>query len=744
MTQKEKVFGFMQENMKIPMTAEEMAVMLSVPDEAMGEFLDILAELEQEGAVIRTKKNRYAVTNMLHMARGKFIGNERGFGFVETEEESGDIFIGTDHIGGALHGDMVLVKILVEAEGDKRCEGEIIKILHSAEHKVVGRMDIRGTSGFLIPINRRYAKDFFIPKNGLNGAKHNDMVVAELTKRSVGSANPEGKIVSVLGNVHKPGVDILSVVESRSIPYIFPREVLAAAEKAAEENMSSQSEKRLDLRDKIIITIDGDDAKDLDDAVHVKKLPNGNFELGVHIADVGHFVPQGGIIDKEAYRRGTSIYLADRVIPMLPEVLSNGVCSLNEGVERFTLSVIMEIDRSGGVVDHKMAESVICSKRRMTYTNVTAILKGDREKQERFSDILPMVKEMEELRNILRKKRESRGSIDFNFDEARIILDDQGTPVEIVKRERSISNSIIEEFMLVCNETVAEHMFWLNLPLIYRVHEEPDTDAVKEFVKFIQPFGYTMKHAGGKVHPRELAMLLREISGKKEEMIISNVALRSLMKAHYSDENLGHFGLAATYYCHFTSPIRRYPDLAIHRMIKEHLNGKIPGNDMAEFAKSAAKQSSERELEAVDVERTVEDMKKAEYMYERLGDVYDAVLVSITSFGMFAALDNTIEGMIRLSDMADDYYLYDDEQKTVTGERNGKVYRVGDRVSVQVARVDVSAGKIDFVLYQGEDFYGQARKKAFLDRQRKQITERKKGRVKTARYLKKKRKVRNR
>jgi len=744
LTRKEKVLGFIRQNMKIPMTAEEIMLMLSVPKEDIPEFTAILEELEQEGRILKTKKGRYTSASAAGMTAGKFIGNERGFGFVECDGEEEDIFIGKEHTGGALHGDIVLVKLLTEAEGEKRREGTVIRIVEPTEHRIVGRMDIRGTSGFLIPVNRKYATDFFIPKNGLNGAKHNDMVVAELTARGTERTSPEAKIKTVIGNITKPGVDILSVIESRSIPYEFAEEVLYAAKESAEENIEKYFEGRLDLRNETIITIDGDDAKDLDDAVHVKKLSDGCFELGVHIADVGHYVPLNGIVDKEAFQRGTSIYLADRVIPMLPEVLSNGVCSLNEGVDRLSLSVIMKIDSSGGIVDHTISESIIHSTRRMTYTDVTDILAGDTEKRKRFESIVPMLEDMERLRNILRKKRISRGSIDFNFDEARIVLDENGTPVDIVKRERSISNSIIEEFMLACNETVAEHMFWLGIPLVYRVHEEPDTDSIKEFAKFIEPMGYRIKHSNGKVHPRELAELIRNIEGTKEEMVISNVALRSLMKARYSEENLGHFGLAASYYCHFTSPIRRYPDLTVHRIIKDSIKGKLDMDKMAEFVKESAKQSSERELEAVDAERTVEDMKKAEFMQERLGDVYEAVVSGVTSFGMFAALDNTIEGLIRLADMTDDYYIYDDIERTIIGERNGMVYRVGDTVTVQVAKVDVPAGKIDFVLYD-ENCSGRAferKKKTLLSKQNDRKKQKQRAKIKTARYLKKKSKRR--
>ncbi len=740
MTQKEKVYGFIRENMKIPMTAEEIVVMLGVPQEDMEVFQKILSELEEEGKIIKTKKNRYMSGVSSDFAAGRYIGNERGFGFIETEDSEEDIFIGASSSGGALHGDIVLVKILHKAEGERRCEGEVVKIVTSADHRIVGRMDIRGTSGFLVPINRKYAKDFFVPKNSLNGAKHNDMVVAELKKRAVGTESPEVRIISVLGNVHKPGIDILSVIESRNIPYSFDDEVIAEAEGVAKEPITVQY--RHDFRAETIITIDGDDAKDLDDAVHVKKLENGNFELGVHIADVSHYVKQNSLLDQEAFLRGTSIYLADRVIPMLPETLSNGICSLQEGVDRLTLSVCMEIDASGGVVNHVITEGIICSKRRMTYTNVTAILEGDKEKETFYSDISPMLQEMKQLRNILRRKREMRGSIDFDFDEARIVLDENGKPVDIVKRERGIANSLIEEFMLVCNETVAEHMFWVNFPLIYRVHEEPDAESMKEFVRFIAPFGYSMKHSGGKVHPRELAELLRKIRGTKEEMLISNVALRSLMKARYDEENLGHYGLAAKYYCHFTSPIRRYPDLAIHRLIKAYLVGETATDEMFAFAQKAAKQSSERELEAVDAERTVEDMKKAEFMSDRVGDVFDAVVSGVTAFGIFASLENTIEGLIRFSDLHDDFYVYDEALKTVTGERSKKVYRVGEPVTVQVARVDVAAGKIDFIPYSEDETMFEYQKKTAVKKQRERNRQRKNIRTQTARYLKKKSKRR--
>lgn len=697
MTQKEKILGFMKENMQFPMTAEEIAMMLCVPKEAMQDFLLELEGLEQDGSVVKTKKKRYAIPSVVGCVSGKFIANERGFGFV-VPQEGEDVFIGAEQTAGALNGDIVVAKILEKQTKDKRSEGEIIKILQSAEHKIVGRYMTNRTGGFVSPINRRYSTDFYVEKGKELYAKDGDMVVLKLTKRAAKGKCPQGEILSVIGNRNTPGIDILSVVESRNIPYKFPEEVLEIANQIPQIVQEQDIDGRKDYRNELIITIDGDDAKDLDDAVHVKRMENGNFELGVHIADVGHFVQYLGAIDREAYARGTSIYLADRVIPMLPEALSNGVCSLNAGEDKLTMSVVMEIDKNGSVVNYHIAESVICSKNRMTYANVTAILEGNRDKQKEFAHLVPMLTEMEQLQKILRKKRVQRGSIDFNFEEARIVLDQDGKPVDIVKRERGIANNVIEEFMLVCNETVAEHMFWLGTPFIYRVHEEPDPDTIKEFVKFIKPFGYTIKHSGGVVHPRELAMLIRNISGKREEMIISSVALRSLMKARYSDENLGHFGLSSKYYCHFTSPIRRYPDLAIHRIIKDSIKGKIDEKKLQTFVQDAAKQSSERELEAVDVERAVEDMKKAEFMSSHVGDVYDGVISSITQFGMFVTLENTIEGLVRLADMREDYYIYNDTDKTVTGERSNKTYQIGDSVAILVAKADAESGKIEFVL----------------------------------------------
>lgn len=732
MTKEEKVLAYINNEMKTPLKPEELAVILDVPQDDMAEFNMLLHALIDDCLVMLTKRGKIAPLSSQNLVNGKFIANERGFGFVETEDEK-DLFISSEHINGALHGDVVLARILNEADEDKRAEGEIIKIIKNTEQKIVGRLEMSGENGFIVPVFKRFFKDFFVKKKHLNGARDGDMVVAKLTVRSNGIKKPEAKIVATLGNISTPGVDILSVLESQNIRYEFPDDVKEVAKSVPKEIDEYAIAGRLDLRHEQIITIDGDDAKDLDDAICVKSLDNGNYELGVHIADVSHYVTEKSVLDKEAYTRGTSIYLADRVVPMLPEALSNGICSLNEGVDRLTLSVIMEIDKTGKVVDHKIRESVINSSARMTYNDVTAILEGNSDKREKYVHLCEHIERMNELREILSRKRDLRGSINFDFDEARIVLDQEGRPVDIVKRERGISNNIIEEFMLVANETVAEHFFWLNIPFIYRVHEEPNADSIKEFAKFIAPFGHTIKHSNGNVHPKELAELVKRLKGKKEEIIISGVMLRSLMKAKYSAENEGHFGLSSKYYCHFTSPIRRYPDLAIHRIIKASLNGELNEEKMSEFVKKASKHSSETELAAVEAERTVEDMKKAEYMQNFLGEVYAATISSVTSFGVFATLENTIEGLIRFSDLNDDYYVYDEAKRQIIGERTGRVYKPGDAITIQVARADKQSGKIDFVPYKEEEL---------LEKRKKQVVKNTKNNRQTAKYLKKRRKKR--
>lgn len=702
MTQKEKVLKFLEEAAEVPLLFDELVWMLGVPDDAKEELFAIIKELCDEGLVVATKKKRYVAAIKMGYVRGRFAGTARGYGFV-IQDEGEDIFIAPDMTKGALNGDIVLVKCTQSAEHDKRTEGYVVSVLSRATHSWVGRFEKHGFSGFVVSDDKRLSVDLFIADENSMDAKDGDKVVAELLSWDAAFRHPEGKITEILGNRFDVGVDILSIIRSHNIPDSFPDKVLDEAKQVAGKPMEITQD-RADFRNHLIITIDGVDAKDLDDAVELVKLPNGHYRLGVHIADVGHFVPRGSDLDKEAFARGTSVYLVDRVVPMLPVELSNGICSLSEGEDRLTLSVIMEIDAAGVVVSHEITKSVICSKSRMTYDDVTAILSGDKELSEKYKDIKEMLFDMRELSEVLRKKRKARGSIDFDFPEAKILLDEEGRPTEIKKYEQTVSNHIIESFMLCANETVAEEFFYRELPFVYRVHERPSEDKMNEFSEFVKAFGYSIKRTNNGIHPKEFQKLLSEIKDTREERIISTVMLRSLMKARYSEENMGHFGLSAKFYCHFTSPIRRYPDLVIHRIIGDVLAGKtVDYEELSAFTEKAAKQSSEREVCAMEAERETNDMKKAEYMSERLGEVYEGVVSSVVPFGMFVALENTIEGLVRIADLDDDYYLYDEKLRILTGRHSGKIYQIGDSVTVRVARASKEAREIDFVLADSEE-----------------------------------------
>lgn len=700
MTQKEKVLKFLEEAAEVPLLSGELAVVLGVPDGEREKLEEILAELTDEGLVVRTKKKRYGAAVKLGYIKGKFCGTERGFGFVE-QEDGEDLFIPPDSTGGALHGDLVLAKVTTAAEQTKRQEGVVMSVLRRSQSILVGSYEKSGSGGYVVLDDKRMPVDLFIPEAASGGAKDGDKVVAEVVRWESRKRNPEGKITEVLGNRLEVGVDIRSILRQHGIPEQFPREARQEAQRAAASDIGNEAEKRVDFRDHLIFTIDGDDAKDLDDAVEIRRLEDGGYRLGVHIADVGHYVRRGGALDKEAFKRGTSVYLVDRVIPMLPVELSNGICSLNEGVDRLALSVIMDIGADGNVTRHEIAKSVIRSKARMTYHDVTAILEGDKSLRERYSFLLESILLMKELKDILRKRRMARGGINFDFPEAKVVLDADGRPVDIARYEITESNHIIEEFMLICNETVAQDMFRRETPFVYRVHEMPTEEKIQDFAEFAAAFGYFIKRGKDKVHPREFQKLLHKIKGKREERIISTVMLRSLMKARYSAENLGHFGLAAKYYCHFTSPIRRYPDLVIHRIIGNILAGHAEKQEeLARFAVSAAEQSSEREICAMEAERDTVDLKKAEYMAERVGEIYAGVISSVTSFGIFVELENTVEGLIRMADLDDDYYIYDEKKRLLLGEHTKRVYQVGDEVTIQVARADALSRQIDFVLHQ--------------------------------------------
>jgi ribonuclease R len=705
-TQKEKILAFMKEEAYKPLLMQELMTVLDVPKEDREQFISIMDELEADGKIIKTKKNRYGVPERMGLVVGRFQGNERGFGFVIPDDETiADIFIPMDDAQGAMHNDRVIARFTRAIIEGKRAEGQIIRILKRANSTIVGTFESSKYFGFVVPDDKKISQDVFISKDDFNGAKTGQKVVVEVTQWPKGRRNPEGRVIEIIGHKDDPGTDILSIMKQYHLSEEFPESVIRQAENIPDTVDEREIQARRDLRHLDIVTIDGEDAKDLDDAVSIEKLDNGNYKLGVHIADVSHYVTENSPLDKEAFKRGTSVYLVDRVIPMLPKKLSNGICSLNPQIERLTLSVFMEINKSGKVVNYEIFNSVIKTKERMTYTNVTKILEDeDPELMERYKNLVDTFKLMKELALILRQKRIDRGSIDFDFPEAKVILDEKGRPIEVKKYEITISNKIIEEFMLVCNETVAEHIYWMNLPFVYRVHEEPDSEKIENFNTLIYNLGYHLKGVA-KIHPKSLQQLLEKVKGKKEERIISTVMLRSLMKAKYSHENLGHFGLAAKYYCHFTSPIRRYPDLVIHRIIKESIGKGINEKRqqfLTQFVQDAAKQSSEREIAAQEAERETEDLKKVEFMQDKVGEIFEGIISSVTSFGMFVELENTIEGLVRVSSLEDDYYIYDDRHYSLIGENKKKIYKIGDEVTVKLVKCDVAARQIDFALVEDE------------------------------------------
>ncbi len=705
---KERLLGLINDSAYSPLKKEELAVIFDIHPAEMPMFYNFLDELEEDGYIGRTKKGKIMSLNQMGLFVGKFVSHRKGFGFVESDEEyTQDLFIPADNVNTAMHNDRVIAEIVTPATDDRRAEGKIIKVVKREVTEVVGLFQPSKNFGFVVPDNKKFNQDIYIPKKFFSGAKENDKVVVEITVWPSEDRKPEGKIIEVLGEKGERGVEIDSIVKAHGLPEEFPKKVLDEAEFVAVPIPEEEIQRRFDIRDLKTFTIDGEDAKDLDDAVSIEKLPNGNFKLGVHIADVTHYVREKSKLDKEALKRATSVYLVDKVIPMLPKTLSNGMCSLNPFEDKLTLSIFMEINDKGEVVKHDIHESVINSKARMTYTEVSDILeKDDPLLKKTFSHMVDEFKMSEELARILMKRRERRGSIDFDFPEAKIILNKDGEVVDIKHYERRISNRIIEEFMLISNETIAEHYFWLGLPFVYRVHETPSAEKMEQLSKFVATFGYTIKGDLEDVHPKALQAIVENIKGKREEEAISTILLRSLKQARYEPTCLGHFGLAAKYYCHFTSPIRRYPDLQIHRIIKEQLNNKINQkrqDQLSNIVEYASTQSSERERAAELAERDVHDYYKACYMADKVGQEFEGTISSVTNFGMFVELENTIEGLVRLANMADDYYIYDDMTYTIIGERTKKTFRIGDPVRIRVDRVNVDFREIDFELLEKID-----------------------------------------
>lgn len=699
---KDKIIEFMREEAYKPLTFKELMNVLNPEGNLRKELIKTLNELEGEGKIIFTRSERYGLPEKMNLIIGTLEGHQKGYAFFRPDnKEIKDMFIPPGDMNGAMHGDRVIVKNTKLSEDMKSPEGKVIRIIERANTFIIGTYQKSRNFGFVVPDDKRISYDIFIPREDSNNAKNDTKVSVKITEWPEMRKNPEGKIVEVIGNIEDTKTHIEAILKEKKVRQFFTEDVIKEAIKVSSEEIREEEiKRRRDLRNLTIITIDGIDAKDLDDAVYVEKISEDKYKLGVHIADVTHYVKEDRKVDKEALKRATSIYLSDRVIPMLPKELSNGVCSLNPNEDKLTLSVEMIIDLDGKVIDFEIFESLIKSSYRMTYKDVSNILENnDEELTNKYEKILPMLKEMEALSLILRKKRETRGCIDFDFDETKIITDETGKAIDVTKYERRISNRIIEEFMLACNETVAENYYWLNMPFVYRIHEDPEDEKMYEFSKFVHNLGYTIKGSQD-VHPRELQQLLEKVKGKKEETLVNTLMLRSLRKAVYSSECSSHFGLAATYYCHFTSPIRRYPDLQIHRIIKGQLNGRISEKEMDKlFERTAfvAEQSSKMERIADEIERDTNKIKIAEFMSDKIGEEYEGVISGVTSFGVFVELDNTVEGLVHISNIIDDYYIYDNEKKELIGQNSRKVYKIGDVVKVKLKTVSIAKAEIDFV-----------------------------------------------
>ncbi len=770
---KNKILEFMKDKQYIPMKAKEIANILNVPKNEYEDFRRLLNELEEENKIEKNKKSKYKLIDNSKFLTGIFRANQRGFGFVKLEDSDEEIYISEHNTKSALNGDKVFVEITSLSTDNLHKEGKIVKILKHEKDTVVGIFQKSKNFAFVVPDDKKLGTDIFISKKNFGKARNNHKVLVKILKYPEREKNAEGKVIEVIGNVNEAGVDMLSLIKEYNLPYRFPDPVVEEAKKIKPQISKKDIPNRLDLRDEEIFTIDGEDAKDLDDAIYVKKLSGGTYELGVHIADVSYYVKEDSKLDKEAILRGTSIYMMDRVIPMLPRELSNGICSLNEGEDRFAISVIMEINKDGKVISSDIKKSVINVTRRMNYKDVTKLLEyaecneknedknlnseeeiatlqteklnikaektkvendkcnnkekttmseprksnnnpkvtilepvefnneEDRATIEKYKQFIPHFVRMKELATILMDKRKKDGSLDLDIPESKIILNKDGIAIDVKKYELTISNSIIEQFMLIANETVAQEFYWLEAPFIYRVHEVPDMEKIDELNKFLYNFGYKIKGNKDNIHPKAFAEVLENIKGKPEERVVSNLILRTLKVARYESENKGHFGIASKYYCHFTSPIRRYPDLFIHRVISKYLEKDYNVSDdikekyhmqSIEFSDS----SSERERVAQKVERDSVDIKKAEYMQDKIGNEYEGIVSNITSFGVFVELENTVEGLIRFENLGNEYFIYDEEHKHLIGEHTNEVIKIGDKMNIKVIEADKELRRISF------------------------------------------------
>lgn len=725
---KKVICDLVNDSLYVPMKEKELAVFLQVAKEDREEFRNVLKELLAEGQLMLTVKGKYMKSNG-RVLTGTFISNAKGFGFVEIEGREEDLFIPEDRVNGAFHQDVVQVALLPGHDG-KRQEAQVIKVIARGMTQIVGTYErSRENFGFVVPDNSKLPQDIFIPKERSKGAMSGHKVVVEITDYGTNKRSPEGKVVEILGHINDPGVDIVSIVRGYELPVEFPEKVMNQVECVSQEVSEADRSGRKDLRDVMMVTIDGEDAKDLDDAVSVS-FDGEKYYLGVHIADVTNYVQENSALDREALKRGTSVYLVDRVIPMLPHALSNGICSLNEGVDRLALSCLMTVDMCGEITDYEICESVIRVNKRMSYTVVKQLLEEDAASkhsaaegmsaeaaagkeaatlQAQYTDLLPMFRQMEQLAGILRARRKKRGSIDFDFPECKIYLDKVGRPTDIKPYERNVATDIIEDFMLAANETVAQHFYWMELPFVYRVHDVPDADKIQKLALFINNFGYYMKSMGRKgskvgseeIHPKEIQKLLAKVAGTPEEAMISRLALRSMKQAKYSVECSGHFGLACPYYCHFTSPIRRYPDLQIHRIIKEQLRGRLNGERIEHYKSilpEVCKHSSETERRADEAERETDKLKKVEYMESRVGQCFDGVISGVTGWGIYVELPNTVEGLVHVSKLQGDYFYYNESACEMVGEATGKTFKLGMPVTVCIDGCDRFNRTIDMSL----------------------------------------------
>lgn len=702
---KQRIASFITEEAEKPVSVDDVSEAVfteTVTSELFTELMKSLNQLEDEGRVMLTRKNKYVSPLRAGLVRGKVQMHKKGFAFLIPDTEGmKDLYIHPHDLNGAMNGDIVLARADAEVSGDKRVEGVVERILERGSTRIIGNYIDKGNFGFVVADDKRIPNDVFIKKEDSKGAVDGHKVIVMITKFPEGQNSAEGEVVEILGHKNDPGVDILSIIHKHNIEIEFPEAVLDQAENVKETIDEEDLAGRVDRRDKTIVTIDGADAKDLDDAVRVELLANGNYLLGVYIADVSYYVKEASPIDEEAYKRGTSVYLVDRVIPMIPHRLSNGICSLNPHADRLVLACEMEINTEGEVVSHDIFQSVINTSARMTYQAVNQILTDKNEAvMNEYEALVPMFHEMETLASILRSKRMNRGAIDFDFNEAQVLVDESGHPTDVVLRHRGVSERLIEEFMLAANETVAEHFHWMDVPFIHRIHEDPDEDRLQKFFEFIGQFGYSVKGVKNDIHPQALQNVLDEVKGEQEEMIISKLMLRSMKQAKYDPKSIGHFGLATEFYTHFTSPIRRYPDLIVHRLIRTYLvNGDLSEETQTKWKTKLteiAKHTSEQERVAVDAERDTDDLKKAEFMQDKIGEEFEGVISSVTGFGLFVELDNTVEGLVHVSDLTDDYYHYDETRYAMIGERTGNVFRIGDVIEVRVVAVNLEEQSIDF------------------------------------------------